>query len=190
MELPTTGTSTDLADGDVAIRYLHAQEEIRRARARRRWITAGVVLASMFVLMVGCGIAVGAASAGSATPTADAAPAASATPTPAPVAVTAPEPPAATTAPVTPEAELAPVGPFPPAAAFGNGTWSVGDEVAAGTYRSAGPTEGAIKLCYVDSKAGDTIVSQEVSADGPVRITVTDGQTVKASGCQQFTKVG
>ena len=41
MEL--SGNVNNLSD-EGAVRYLHVQEEIRRARARRRWITFGIVL--------------------------------------------------------------------------------------------------------------------------------------------------
>lgn len=188
-------TVANLADGDAAVRFLHAQEEIRRARSRRRWITAGIVLASLFLLMVGCSaLVVGAASSATApAPSVPVSAPAASDPVGAPRdTATAP---AATVAPETPEtapmAPMAPIGPYPPAAAFDNGAWSVGDEVTAGTYRSAGPTIGdRYPLCYVDTTVDGKIISQEVSNAGPVRITVTDGQTVKASDCQQFVKVG
>lgn len=75
---------------------------------------------------------------------------------------------------------------------FGNGQWSVPDEVDPGIYRSPGPdTNDSIKLCYVDTTptTGGNIIAQQVSDDGPVRITVKAGQTVKVSGCQLFQKV-
>ena len=138
-----------------------------------------------FALGVGVGASTDATPPTAASEVPASAPAVSFPAEPAPVTVA---PPAATVAP--PAVPTAPVGDYPPAAAFDNGAWKVGDEVAAGTYRSAGPTDGVVKLCYVDTKVDDKIVSQEVSNEGPVRITVADGQTVKASGCQQFTKVG
>lgn len=193
MEMPpiVNATTTNLADGDVAIRYLREQEAIRRARSKRRWITFGAILAGMFVLMVGCGIAVGAAASGGSTTHASAA-----------------APTAATTAPATsglheetrvvpapPTADSAPEGP-PPAPAstelprtwISPGMWLVGPEVEAGTYRSTGPD--ASGSCYIDAKVGDHYAAQEVSSDGPVRVTVAEGQTVDMSGCLPFTKVG
>lgn len=96
---------------------------------------------------------------------------------------------------VTPETQQAT--PTPAAAdnntSFQNGTWLVGPgkEVEPGVYRSPGPDDNTVPLCYVDTKnASETIVAQQVSNDGPVRITVKSGQTVHATGCQPFQKVG
>lgn len=82
--------------------------------------------------------------------------------------------------------------PSGPAGSFGAGQWSSPDEVAPGLYRSAGPTSGPVPLCYVDTTptSGGSIVDQQVSSDGPVRIRVRAGQTVKAQGCQDFARVG
>lgn len=184
-------TVANLADGDAAVRFLHAQEEIRRTRSRRRWIAAGIVLASLFLLMVGCSaLVVGAASSATApAPSVPVSAPAASDPVGAPRdTATAP---AATVAPEAPE--TAPVGPYPPAAAFSEGMWTVGPdaEIAPGTYRSPGPTAtGIVKLCYVDAKIDDHYAAQEVSDGGPVRITVTQGQTVSTNGCQRFVKVG
>jgi hypothetical protein len=70
-----------------------------------------------------------------APPPATAAPTAPVVPTPAPI-VSAP----------------APVEPNGPQTSFTDGQWVVGEEVVPGTYRSPGPADGPIKLCYVDSK--------------------------------------
>lgn len=162
---------------------------------RPRPVLRRVVLGAAFLLTFLIGVAVGGAGAPTAPDapvpapvTSQSAPPTATTEVPAPV-VPAPPVTAPTPAPV---AETAPVGPFPPAAAFTNGAWSVGteDEVTPGVYRSPGPDTGAYPLCYVDTTVGDKIVSQEVSDDGPVRITLVSGQTVKSSGCQRFTKVG
>lgn len=199
MEL--SGNVNNLSD-EGAVRYLHAQEAIRKARAKRRWITAGIIVASLFVLMVGCGIAVGAAASGdgtahasAATPTASAAHSAPVDPGLREETRVVPVPPAATTAPAieapAPVTGTAPVGPYPPAAAFDEGMWTVGAdaEIAPGTYRSRGPADDVIKMCYIDAKVGDHYAVQEISDAGPVRVTLAEGQTVSTNGCQQFTKV-
>jgi hypothetical protein len=89
----------------------------------------------------------------------------------------------------TPAAAAAPSG---PASSFGNGQWSAPDEIKPGTYRSPGPEDSSVPLCYADTTpaAGGNIDQQQVSNGGPVRIRVKAGQIVKASGCQEFTKVG
>src|SRR4051794_7252363 len=102
-----------------------------------------------------------------APPAATAAPTAPVVPTPAPI-VSAPAPPpprppprppppAAPTAPVVPTpapivSAPAPVEPNGPQTSFTDGQWVVGEEVVPGTYRSPGPADGPIKLCYVDTK--------------------------------------
>ena len=184
MELPTNITSTNLADGDVAIRYLHAQEEIRRARARRRWITFGVVLGSLFVLMVGCGIAVGAAASGGSTAHASGATSAPA-PSLAPVApVELPEPAPATTAPVTaPSVEL-------PRTWIDAGMWHAPDEIETGTYRTTGRAVGEAYKCMITVAGANGDIADYQSAEtGPLRVTVATGQTVTVEGCAPLTKV-
>ena len=96
-------------------------------------------------------------------------------------------------APVAPAEAPAPAAAAPagPATSFGNGQWSAPDEVQPGTYRSAGPEDTSVPLCYADTTpaGGGNIIEQQVSNGGPVRIRVKAGQIVKASGCQEFTKV-
>lgn len=191
MEMPpiVNATTTNLADGDVAIRYLREQEAIRRARSKRRWITFGAILAGMFVLMVGCGIAVGAAASGGSTTHASAA-----TPTAAPTASAAPTPTTDTGTPTEPaQSYSAPAASTElPRTWIMNGDWHVGDEVEAGTYRSDGPQTGSpVVLASVTVRNADGHVADvRTSTDGPIRITVSDGQTVSVVGALPFTKVG
>lgn len=172
---------------EAAAAYAREQEAIRKARFRRSMIILGSIIAGLFVLMVGCGIAVGAAASGgsasTATPAASAAPATSAAPASPDLSseVVAPAPAVPAPAPST---EL-------PRTWISEGMWLVGPEVEAGTYRSDGPDPtDTIKMCYVHAKIGDHYAAQEVSDGGPVRVTVADGQTVEMSGCTPFTKVG
>jgi hypothetical protein len=155
-------TVANLADGDAAVRFLHAQEEIRRARSRRRWITAGIVLASLFLLMVGCSaLVVGAA--GSAT-----APAPS-VPVSAPAAsspVGAPRDTAtAPAATVAPEADIVPMGAYPA------GTYRLGYDIAPGDYVTDGPT-GPVRLATW-SRLSDTS-----GASAPIAFGIVEGHTV------------
>ncbi len=190
MEMPPIvhPTTTNLADGDVAIRYLREQEAIRRARSKRRWITFGAILAAMFVLMVGCGIAVGAAASGGSSSSTSTAPTAAASapaaPTPTLDTGTPTEPAQSYSAPAA-STEL-------PRTWIMNGDWHVGDEVEAGTYRSDGPQTGSpVVLASVTVRNADGHVADvRTSTDGPIRITVSDGQTVSVVGALPFTKVG
>lgn len=187
MELPTNITSTNLANGDSAIAYLREQEAIRRARSKRRWITAGAILAGMFVLMVGCEIAVGAAASSTTAPAPTATTEVPAAPS---VSVSAPAPERPSTA------STAPAAPAPstelPRTWITNGDWHVGDEIEAGTYRSEGPQTGVpvvLGSVTVYDAAGQ-LTDYKSSTEGPIRVTVTAGQTVSVSGALPFTKVG
>lgn len=177
MELPTNITSTNLADGDVAIRYLHEQEKIRRARSKRRWITAGAILAGMFVLMVGCGVAVGAAASGSSS-SAAAVPASVPASASAPSRLheetrTIPEPPAAVSAPVAPvptESASAASG------MYGPGTYVVGRDIPAGDYWTPGSTTGhsgyASRMSGTSGDFSETLGVVSVPENGPAQVTV------------------
>ncbi len=83
--------------------------------------------------------------------------------------------------------------PAPPAAAgpkteFGDGTYKVGEDIAAGSYKSAGPREGsAVPNCYWarkkdDSGSLDSIIANNGGA-GATRITVKKGEYLEVSGC-------
>jgi hypothetical protein len=78
---------------------------------------------------------------------------------------------------------------------FGDGSWLVGVEIPAGTYKSAGPTPSVIPVCMWQRLSGtggtlDEIITSDVS-QGPAVITIepTD-KAVKFSGCKEFVKVG
>jgi hypothetical protein len=118
---------------------------------------------------------------------------------PAPVA--APSAPSATrtaptyTAPTySPPTYSAPIQEVPtaPDGSFSNGIYEVGDEVAPGEYKSAGPEPGAFSLCYVHVKSGGKYLEQKVVNDGQIRIEILSswaGAELDVSGCQPFAKV-
>jgi len=176
MDMPpiVNSTSTNLADGNVAIAYLREQEAIRRARSKRRWITFGAILAAMFVLMVGCGIAVGAASgpstarAATTTP-ASAAPAASAAPSPAPA-------PAVPLAPSPPVSEPATASDSSTSGIYSAGTYVVGRDIAPGDYWTPGSTTGrsgyASRLSGTGGTFEETLAVVSVPENGPAQITI------------------
>jgi hypothetical protein len=147
--------------GDAAIAYLHAQEEIRRARSKRRWIAAGAVLVALFVLMVGCSaLVVGAAASDGTASRATSAPTASAAPSLAPAAP----------APVAPSAA-----PTAPAGTYGAGTYRLGNDIAPGDYVTDGPTGASDFSTWsrLSDTSGDyTAIIASGIVEGPTTITV------------------
>ena len=135
------------------------------------WVVGGVVL--LFVLV---GISVGGSDP--SPPTRSSAGAASLAPTPVDI-------------------EPAPAAKPGPATSFDDGTYVVGEDVVAGTYKSAGARTGLFELCTVSThfddaaSTGTVLDLQVVNANEPVRIKVTaKAKSVKASGCERFEKVG
>ena len=190
MEL--SGNVNNLSDAG-AIAYLQEQERIRRARSKRRWITAGAILAGLFVLMVGCGIAVGAAASGGSTATASAAPTAPTgsglheetriVPAP-PAAITAPAP--AAPAPAVPSTDAEQAG------IYDEGTYVVGRDIAPGDYWTGGPTAGGYAGWYRLSGLGGTVdeIIAVDSGDGPMQITIlASDKAVKFTGSGQWVQV-
>ncbi|MGD9527132.1 hypothetical protein [Pseudonocardia sp.] len=96
----------------------------------------------------------------------------------------------------TPAAAAAPPVASGPQTSFGDGTWVVGEDIEPGTYKSTGAKPGIIEFCSVTTLAGDTSDSDIIdwvtaNANEPVRIKVTGKvKAVKATGCEDFTKVG
>lgn len=71
------------------------------------------------------------------------------------------------------------------------GTWKVGEEVKAGSYRTAGAEQGIMMYCYWivsrDDASSDVVDTGAVnSADEPGRVTLKAGQYFKTSGCQEW----
>lgn len=167
MEL--SGNVNNLTD-EGAIAYLHAQEAIRRARARRRWIAAVATVGALFVLMVGCGIAAGAAASGGSTAHANGATSAPA-PSLAPVApVALPEPPATVSAPVTPSSDSSKSG------IYGPGTYVVGRDIPPGDYWTPGSTTGhsgyASRMSGTSGNFDETLGVVSVPEHGPAQVTI------------------
>jgi hypothetical protein len=83
-----------------------------------------------------------------------------------------------------------------PKTSFGDGTWVVGEDIQPGTYKTAGATAGVMEFCAVSTHSGDTTDSPIIdiasaNANEPIRIKVTGKvKAVKASGCEDFVKVG
>lgn len=82
-----------------------------------------------------------------------------------------------------------------PVTRFGDGTFVVGSDIVAGTYKSAGPSDDGSGSCYwarLKNTTGDldTIIANNIS-NGPDTVTISrsDG-AFKTSGCQTWHKIG
>ncbi|MFE2225866.1 hypothetical protein [Streptomyces kronopolitis] len=81
-----------------------------------------------------------------------------------------------------------------PETAVGQGSYLVGEDIAAGTYKTAGPTASDIPLCYwaraKDSSGEVGSIIANGTPEGPSRVTVNKGETFETNGCKQWKKVG
>ncbi|MFE9923823.1 hypothetical protein ACFYQA_20240 [Streptomyces sp. NPDC005774] len=155
---------------------------------RKAWLTHG---ATAFVaLIVGVGIGGDGDSGGTDN---SAAPAATVTET-APAEAGEPEPAATVTekATVTPKPAKKP---GPPTTVEGDGQYLVGEDMRAGTYKTAGPEKNSIiENCYwartkdASGEFGAIIANDNLQGQG--RVTVNKGEYFETNGCQEWTKVG
>ncbi|WUU81429.1 hypothetical protein OG790_08160 [Streptomyces cellulosae] len=160
-----------------------------RAPRRKTWLTHGAT--ALVALLIGAGIGGDGESGGkddSATP----APAVTVTET-APAADGAPEPAVTVTEKVT----VTPKPAKKPGAATtveGDGQYLVGEDMQAGTYKTAGPEKGGIiENCYwartkdASGEFGAIIANDNLQGQG--RVTVNKGEYFETNGCQEWTKV-
>jgi len=81
-----------------------------------------------------------------------------------------------------------------PGTTVGQGSHLVGEDIAAGTYRTGGPAASGIPLCYwarakdAGGERGGVLASG--TPEGPARVTLTKGETFETHGCRRWTKVG
>ncbi|MFD7445824.1 hypothetical protein [Streptomyces sp. NPDC059909] len=151
---------------------------------RKAWLTHGAV--GFVALILGAGMGGGNAEAGDSKA---AAPAPTATVTATATPAAAPAPTVTVTATVTAKPPK-PKGPATTVA--GDGEYLVGTDMAAGTYRTAGP-DGSFG-CYWEraqdsSGEFDSIISNE-NLNGSGRVTVRKGEVFKTTRCQKWVKVG
>lgn len=77
---------------------------------------------------------------------------------------------------------------------IGRGSYLVGEDIAAGTYRTGGPAASGIPLCYwaraKDSSGGMGGIIANGTPQGPARVTIAKGETFETNGCRRWTKVG
>lgn len=85
--------------------------------------------------------------------------------------------------------------PDPPTSFGGDGQYLVGEDMQAGTYKTAGPQEDSIlPNCYwarLKDASGefDAIIANE-NLKGQGRVTVKKGEYFETNGCQKWEKVG
>lgn len=155
---------------------------------RTAWLTHG---ATAFVaLMVGVGIGGDGDSGGTG---GSAAPAPAVTVTKTAARDGAPEPAATVTKKVTVTPKPA-AKPGPATTVEGDGQYLVGEDMQAGTYKTAGPDSGLIDNCYwarTKNASGefDAIIAND-NIQGQGRVTVNKGEYFETTGCQEWTKVG
>lgn len=132
-------------------------------------------------LTLGAGVGVVAATSPRALPPAAAAPVT--------VTVTASASPAPTVTVPAPPGISGRAAPASPADRFADGTYLVGTDVAAGSYRSPGPAQGGNGHCYwarLRASGGSKIVADELTT-GAARFTARKGEYVQVAGCE-FTR--
>ncbi|WP_225652190.1 hypothetical protein [Streptomyces pseudogriseolus] len=157
---------------------------------RKAWLTHGAT--ALVALVIGAGIG-GEGESGGKDDSAAPAPAVTVTET-APAEAGVPEPAATVTEKVT----VTPKPAKKPGAATtveGDGQYLVGDDMQAGTYKTAGPEKGSIiENCYwartkdASGEFGAIIANDNLQGQG--RVTVNKGEYFETNGCQEWTKVG
>lgn len=161
------------------------------ARSGRRWLKYGAVALVSLFIGVGIGSSGGSAEPGEKTADAKAAPGPTVTVTHTAEAGT-PEP-----APTVTETETVTAQPKKtekpgPAAAFsGEGEYLVGQDIKAGTYKTAGPENEF--GCYWErakdaSGEFDSIIANN-NLNGPGRVTLNNGEYFKTNRCQEWKRV-
>ncbi|UYB43624.1 hypothetical protein SLV14_006623 [Streptomyces sp. Je 1-4] len=86
-----------------------------------------------------------------------------------------------------------PAAPAGPDTTVGQGSYLVGEDMAVGTYRTGGPAASDVSLCYwaraQDSSGDMDSILAHGTPQGPVRVTVSEGETFETNGCKEWTKV-
>ncbi len=161
-----------------------------KASRRKAWLTHGAT--ALVALVIGAGIG-GDGESGGKDDSAVPAPAVTVTET-APAEDGAPEP-AAT---ITEKVMVTPKPAKEPGSATtveGDGQYLVGDDMQAGTYKTAGPEKGSIiESCYwarTNDASGEfeAIIAND-NLQGQGRVTVNKGEYFETNGCREWTKVG
>lgn len=178
---------------DSGVRYQPAPQQPTPPKRRQRPVVSHALVA-IVALFIGVGIGsaghsadASSTQAGSATTTQPTAPATY----PAASTTSSKTTPARTTAAAAAPAKSAP---SVPTRVSGDGEYLVGVDMQAGTYRTAGPQDDSLGLCYWErdkNASGDfsaIIANNALSGSGIV--TVKRGEYFKSTGCQGWVHVG
>ncbi|WP_431968967.1 hypothetical protein [Actinacidiphila sp. bgisy160] len=175
--------------GAIPPQFPPAQPPIPRKPSRRKaWLTHGAT--ALVALSFGAGIAGGGESDGT-TASARPAPAVTVTKT---ADAAAPAPAATVTQKVTVAPKPAKK-PGPPTSIDGDGQYLVGEDIKAGTYKTAGPQDDDLGLgCYwarLKNASGefDAIIAND-NITGQARVTVHKGEYFETKGCLKWERVG
>ncbi|GHH95060.1 hypothetical protein [Streptomyces capillispiralis] len=164
------------------------------AHSRRRWLKYGAV--ALVSLFVGVGIGAGSGSADTVEETGDS----KAAPRPT-VTITetagaeAPEPAPTVTETVTETVTAKPKKtkkPGPATRFSGDGEYLVGEDMKAGTYKTAGPADewGCYWERAKDASGEFEAIITNNNLTGQGRVTLNNGEYFKTNGCQEWKRVG
>ncbi|MFG2888465.1 hypothetical protein [Streptomyces sp. NPDC048248] len=80
-----------------------------------------------------------------------------------------------------------------PEATISQGSYLVGEDVDAGTYRTGGPSDSDIPLCYwarnKDSSGELDSIIANGTPQGPARVTINKGEIFETNGCEEWKRV-
>ncbi|WP_051734995.1 MULTISPECIES: hypothetical protein [Streptomyces] len=84
--------------------------------------------------------------------------------------------------------------PSGPATTISPGTYLVGEDIKAGSYKTAGPSSSSVPNCYWSRARNDSgelsaIIANEL-LPGPGRVTVKAGEIFETSGCEAWQIAG
>ncbi|MEU2280369.1 hypothetical protein ABZ614_00115 [Streptomyces sp. NPDC013178] len=161
-------------------------------RRRRRWLKYGAVALVSLLIGVGIGNSGGSAETAKETPDTKSAPRPTVTVTKTARAAEADDPAPAPTVTKTVTAKPRQTQDSGPATSFsGEGEYLVGEDIKAGTYKTAGPENEF--GCYWErakdaSGEFDSIIANN-NLEGPGRVTLNKGEYFKTNRCQDWKRV-
>jgi hypothetical protein len=95
---------------------------------------------------------------------------------------------AESTAPVAASSKASPAAPKP--VSIEQGTWTVGTDVPAGTYRSSGASAGCYWAITKTGTNGETIIANDLPSGGRPQVTLKVGQDFQTSEeCGAWSKI-
>lgn len=159
----------------------------RKPSRAKTWVTHGAV--ACVALFIGTGIGAGGEADADGKPEASAKPGPTVTVTVTETAEAAPAPAVTKTVTAKPKATKAPG----PASSFGgDGEYLVGEDIAAGTYKTGGGdgTFGCYWARLKDASGEFDAIIANNNLDGPGRVTVKKGEYFQTQGCQDWKKAG